>query len=42
MRAKLQNVFLSALMLLMGTSVWALDKVDGVYQIETSGNSQQS
>ena len=33
MRAKLQNVFLSALMLLMGTSVWALDKVDGVYKI---------
>ena len=33
MRAKLQNVFLSAMMLLMSTSVWALDKVDGVYKI---------
>ena len=33
MRAKLQKVFLSALLCLMSSSVWALDQVDGVYQI---------
>lgn len=33
MRVKLHKVFLSGLLCLMSTSVWALDQVDGVYQI---------
>ena len=33
MRVKLHKVFLSGLLCLMSTSVWALNQVDGVYQI---------
>ena len=41
MRAKLQNVFLSALLCLMSTSVWALDQVDGVYQIGSADDLRE-
>lgn len=33
MKAKLQHLFLSVLLVLMGTSAWALEKKDNVYQI---------
>ena len=38
MKEKLLRMCLMGMMLLAGTSVWALDKVDGVYQIGTAAD----